>query len=82
MGVHVDETGGDDPAVSLYNALRPLFELADGDDSTVADADVGLDTGGARAVNHNAPHDRTIQHWPTSLLYLITIIDLSPRRFL
>ena len=60
--VHVDEAGGDYKVGCVDGAVaRGGFEVADGGDAVVADSDVGLTPGGARAVDEQAVFDYEVE---------------------
>jgi hypothetical protein len=62
MGVHVDESGGDDASLGVDRASPFLVDVADLDDPTVPDADVGSASRSARPVDDVSSLDEHIEH--------------------
>ena len=60
--VQVDEAGRHHQATRIDLVDRGLGEVADGDDATVADTDIGHPTGRTRAVDDRSPGDLQIEH--------------------
>ena len=62
VGVHVDETGAHDPTAGVDHLGRVVVHRADGDDLSVADADVGRSARVTGAVDDETVADDGVEH--------------------